>query len=324
MIDRSELFSLYKDAFPYDSDDYANYFISSVEDDDVLTAKRDGKIVSAGYLVHKNAEIFGEKIETDYLSAVGTLSELRGRGIVAEVMKSALEKVNRRQCAFVSLNPFNFEYYKRYGFVDASYCGKNLISGGRDYKIVRATKFDVSTLIGLYKKYSQDFTFKETVDEKYFCDLIEELAVDDENVWIVCDGGKSFAYVAIDNGEIAKFATSDFEKFKTINAFKGMAFCDFHADELAYTQMRIASVETFLSLPIYSEKKLRYGFSISDDIVTKNQGTYLVEINGNDRKVTKTSGDFDESSIDVSDLAEAFFSGSYPFNKPKVLFMDKY
>ena len=324
MIDRSELFSLYKDAFPYDSDDYANYFISSVKDDDVLIAKRDGKIVSAGYLVRKSAEIFGEKIETDYLSAVGTLSELRGRGIVAEVMKSALEKVNHRQCAFVSLNPFNFEYYKRYGFVDASYCGKDLISGGCDYRVVRATKSDASTLIGLYKKYSQDFTFKETVDEKYFCDLIEELAVDDENVWIVRDGGKAFAYVAIDNGEITKFATSDFEKFKTINAFKGMSFCDFRANKLAYTQMRIANVETFLSLPIYSEKKLRYVFSIADDIVTKNQGTYLVEINGNERKVNKTSGDFGENCMDISDLTEAFFNGSYPFNKLKVLFMDKY
>lgn len=323
MIDRSALFSLYKDAFPYDSDDYINYFMSSVRDEDIVTAKRDDKIVSAGYIVRKKAVIFGENIETSYISAVGTLSELRGRGIVSEVMKAALEKVYHRSDAFVVLNPFNFEYYKRYGFVDASYCGKDLICGGHDFYVRQAEKADAPILIGLYEKYSQSFTFKETVDEKYFCDLIEELAVDDEKVWIIYDSDNPFAYVAIDNGEITKFAMNDYEKFKTINALKGMSFCNFESDELAYTQARIVNVEAFLGLPIYSGSGTYY-FSVFDDILTGNNGTYRVEVGENERSVAKISDRIENNRMSISDLTDAFLKGQYPFKKPKVLFMDKY
>lgn len=324
MIDRRGLFSLYKDAFPYDSDDYANYFISSVPDEDIAIAKRDGKIVSAGYLVPKRASVFGKNITLDYLSAVGTLSELRGRGIVAEVMKSAIEKIYTRKGAFVSLNPFNFEYYKRYGFVDASYCGKDFISGGIDYKITKAEYDDIPVLISLYAKYSDGFTFKETVDERYFRDLIDELAVDDENVWIVYDKEIPFAYAAIDNGELTKYATDNLEKFKTINAFKGMSFCDFKSKKLAYTQMRIADAESFFCLPIYSDGIKFCEFSVRDDFIPENTGQYRIDIDGNDRLITKMSDDNSGDAVDISDLAKSFFSGQYPFKKPEILFMDKY
>lgn len=323
MIDRRELFSLYKDAFPYDSDDYADYFISSVPDDDISVAKRDGKIVSAGYLVPKKAVVFGENITLDYLSAVGTLSELRGQGIVAEVMRSAIEKTYIRKDAFVSLNPFNFEYYKRYGFVDASYYGKDLINGGIDYRIVKAKYDDIQILISLYDKYSGDFTFKETVNERYFRDLIGELAVDDENVWIVYDGKNPFAYTAIDNGELTKYATDDLEKFKKINAIKGMSFCDFKSKKLAYTQMRIANAESFLSLPIYSGNVSSYEISVCDNLIPGNNGKYRIDISGESRTVTKMSTDCGDV-VNISDLAKNFFMGQYPFKKPEVLFMDKY
>lgn len=323
MIDRRELFSLYKDAFPYDSDDYANYFISSASDDDIVVACRDGKIVSAGYLVSKNASVFGENITLDYLSAVGTLSELRGRGIVAEVMKTAIEKIYVRKDPFVSLNPFNFEYYKRYGFVDASYCGKSLINGGSEYKTVKANYEDVPILMSLYEKYSHAFTFKGTANERYFSDLIDELAVDDESIWLVYDRETPFAYAAIDNGELTKYATDDLRRFKKINAFKGMSFCDFKLKKLVYTQMRVANVESFLSLPIYSDGIGSYEISVCDNLIVENNGKYRIDIAGKDRAITKISYNNDDA-VDISDLAKSFFMGQYPFKKPDVLFMDKY
>lgn len=323
MIDKKQLFALYKDAFPYDSDDYIRYFFSSVRKENIVVVKRGGRIVSAGYLVPKNAVIFGKSIVVDYLSAVGTLSDLRGHGIAAKVIALALKKAYKSKVPLVALNPFNFEYYKRYCFVDASYCGKDLICGGYDYDITYADSSVFGKLAEIYEEYSSGFSFKEAVGEQYYQSLTDELAVDDEHVWAASDNGEIFAYIAIDNGEITKYATVDFDKFKSINALKGMSFYDFKANELAYTQMRIANVGEFLKLPIYSDLSFEHEFAVFDNIIGKNSGTYRVKYVDGEAVVRRVSKSL-RNAISVADLAQSFFNGQYPFKKPNVLFMDKY
>ena len=323
-----KLLQLYMDGFPSDSKEYAAYFISSVPEENIVTFEMDGKLVSACYIVKKRALLFDCNIEVDYLSAVSTLSAYRGRGLVSNVIKPALCKMRNGNAVFAALYPFDYNYYLRYGFVNASYCGKTLICGGKDYKIKKAEACDKNELKKIYDVFSEKFNFFEVYDESFFESYIQELAIDDGAIYIAYDKkNKPFAFSAIDNGSMAKHAFLNCGAFKKINYFKGMTCENFSAGKSAYVQMRIVNVEKFLESDIFRNKKTSFTIKVSDDIISENNGVFVSEFSKGKRRVYKT----DEKALknsdkkyDVTSLANAFFKGEWPFNPPKTLFMDKY
>lgn len=322
-----KLLALYMDGFPSDSKEYAAYFISSVPENNIITYEVDGKLVSACYIVPKSAELFGKNVQVDYLSAVSTLSEYRGRGLVANVINRALRNMRAGQTVFAALYPFDYNYYHRYDFVEASYCGKTLICGGKDYKVKKAEYGDVSVLKNIYEEFSKEFNFVESYDESYFENYIKELGIDGGGIYIAYDKlNKPFAFLAIDNGAVAKHAYLNYGAFKKINYFKGMTCENFSYRKSAFVQMRIVNVEKLFSYNVFRNKKMNFVIRVSDDAIDENNGIFVIKTVGGVRKVYKSEEQNIriDRSYDIKSLGEAFFCGKYPFKKLKTLFMDKY
>jgi len=325
VIDRSRLLKLYIDGFPHDSEDYAKYFISTIPDKDIAAVCDGEDIVSAGYLVPKRAVLYGKEIKLDYFSAISTQSLLRGRGIVSRVVNELLQKSFNAGAVFAALNPFNFEYYKRYGFVDASYCGKKVIRGGKNFTVKKAAFTDCDILADIFYEYSAGFDFRQQCDADYFKSLIEELAVDDGRIDLVYYKDKPIAYAVIDCGELTKYAVIKRRSIDNVAEFKGMSYDDFTRKELVFTQMRIVNVKRLLGLDVFVEKSFQYVFKIRDGIIRDNNGIFMVERKNNLLSVELLDGDCGGAdSVDVSKLGRDFFNGVYPFKKTKVLFMDKF
>lgn len=325
MIDRSQLLKLYNDGFPHDSDDYARYFISSIPDNNIATVSDGKNIVSAGYLVPKRAVLYGKEIKIDYFSAISTQSLFRGRGIVFGVIRELLEKSFVGGAVFAALNPFNFEYYKRYGFVDASYCGKRVINGGKNFIIKRADYSDCDVLADIFLDYSAEFDFRQLCDTSYFKSLIDELSIDDGRIDLIYYKNKPVAYVVIDCGELTKYAAFRHRNIDDIAEFKGMSYDDFARKELVFTQMRIVNVRRLLEFDIFAEKNFQYVFNIRDEIIAENNGIFKVVCRNNQVSVEAIDDECREAkAIDIAELGRNFFNGIYPFRKSKVLFMDKF
>ncbi len=313
-----ELVKLYVDGFPKDGIFYARYFVEKANEDNVVILRENDDIVSVAYIVDKLAFLEGKKFPICYLSAVSTLTEKRGRGLVANVIKNAVSKISQRGIPFVVLYPFDFNYYKKYGFITASYCGNAQILGGYPHKHHIATVEDIPNLIEIYNSYVEQFNFYQIVDRQYFIDLFSELAVDGGKIFI-SDTNEFF--VVVEGGEITRYAYKNRDIFTHFNELANMSFSDFLQKDKPYIQMRIASFEDFLSLNIY-ENDGRFTFNISDDLVKDNDGSYVVTKIGNDISVKKSTKSDNERSI-IS-IFNDFLEGKFPFKKQRIMFMDKY
>ncbi len=313
-----QLVKLYIDAFPSDGIKYAEHFVSKVNENNIVTLEDNGNLVSVAYIVEKTADFNDKFLPVSYLSAVSTITEKRGQGLIKSVIQKALLKVASRSVPLVALYPFSFEYYKRFGFINASYCGKNQIVGGIKQRFHIATREDIPFLIDIYGKFAKEFSLYQTTNEQYYIDLFSELDVDGGRIYLsdACD-----FYAVVEGGEISRYAYTNKEKFISFDELKGYKFSDFTENDTPYIQMRIASINDFLSLDLYQNDG-EYIFSVYDDMIEENCGNFLVVKKKGNIIVDKTSNTNTVQSI--SSLLQSFLSGYAPFKKVKTMFMDKY
>lgn len=104
--------ALYKEGFPEDSDEYVEWFLNNKEYVVALNAEH----TSALYLVPKRIRMHGNELDVTYIVAFSAAKSARGTGAAAEVMNASIEYEREKGTPFIFLSPFNYEYYKQYGF----------------------------------------------------------------------------------------------------------------------------------------------------------------------------------------------------------------
>jgi predicted acetyltransferase len=120
----NELKELYRDGFPEDNDGDVAAFFARVKPDCAAYVERDGRIVSAGYIMDKPAKLFGQVTKLPYLSALSTRTGCRGKGEIRAVIAMLFNRLYRRGDFVCALYPFSYGYYTRFGFCDISFCGE--------------------------------------------------------------------------------------------------------------------------------------------------------------------------------------------------------
>ena len=117
--DYDELKNLWKTVFG-DEDDVIDYFFANtVKPSDVYACRKDGRIVSAFYLIDSSVIDKNNNISAKYLYAAATLPEYRRQGIMGEMIKYASEYIRKRSADVLFLYPANnnlYDYYAKLGF----------------------------------------------------------------------------------------------------------------------------------------------------------------------------------------------------------------
>jgi predicted acetyltransferase len=324
IINKEKLIELYLDGFPTDGEKFARYFVSARTDDEIAVALCDDKVVSVGYLIDKKGELFGKELTLPYFSALSTISNFRGKGYIGQVIIKLLNKALKKSAPFVALSPFSDSFYKKFDFVDASYCGKTQISGISSYQIKPCEKND---FIRMYNDFTKDYSFKLIYGENEYENLKEELELYGQLLSLHDNQGKVVAVVACDDKNIFKYAHEKSFSLETVEELKGKILRDFSKKEKVFAQIRLASVEDFFKSVRYQEDNFSYSIRLTDDILEENSGVYTVVSEQGKISVFKLPSKVKiAATVDytAAELIKAFLDGVYPFVKPSVHFQDEY
>jgi len=181
---KQKLIDLYIDGFPEDSQNYVDYFFANKYSAENVIWKEEldcggwktgaglgaysgGNIVALLHLIYKRMNIGGRVFDCPYIVAASTNSAYRRQGHMADVMAESLRECFRRGDFISALNPFDYRFYAKYGYVAFCYGSEILLSeqrtAGRDEQS-RETSFDYSVrdlglddFYRLYKKANEGY-----------------------------------------------------------------------------------------------------------------------------------------------------------------------
>lgn len=118
--DYPELKNLWQTVFG-DSDDVLDCFFENTADAaNVFACRKDGKIVSAFYLIDSSIIENNKKYSAKYLYAAATLPEYRRQGIMGDMIKYASELLKIKGTDILFLYPADdklYDYYSKLGFL---------------------------------------------------------------------------------------------------------------------------------------------------------------------------------------------------------------
>lgn len=317
------LLAIYLDGFPEDGEAYARYFLSNMPAENVFVGRERGEIVSAGYLVPKRAELFGAAATVGYLSALATLRESRGKGIIGGVIGDILREAGRRGYPLVALSPFDGDYYRRYGFSDGVTARRTTVAGGREYRLKRAERADIPEIVALYEEMTRGCEIRQLFGPSEAAALMEELDVDASAAFLVMSGNRAFAFATVEHGEITHLFTPERDKFDKVAAFTSLRYFATGEGE-PFIQLRAANAQALLSLPVYREGVRETALCIRDDIIAANNGCYRVTV-GRGKIDCKAADEREcEFTFRAEKLVGAILGGKGPFAGGRAFFTDRY
>lgn len=117
--DYPELKSLWETVFGDDDDVIDYFFENTVNAAEIYAYRKDGRIVSAFYLIDSSVTDKNKKLNAKYLYAAATLPEYRRNGIMGEMIKYAADYCRKRNTDVIFLYPADdalYNYYAKLGF----------------------------------------------------------------------------------------------------------------------------------------------------------------------------------------------------------------
>ena len=193
--EKKETIPLWKACFPEDTDRYLDYYYQEkAKDNRILAKKEDGKIITMlhrnPYKIHMRDKLW----EADYIVAVATEENHRGRGHMREVLTKALRDMNLEGRPFTFLMPaaeaiylpFDFRFvWKKPRLVLKRQAEETLekvpVSGEADWE--KAGQFMEKWLA----ERSQIYTFRDTA---YVRRLLRELESEDGELYFLKGEGE--------------------------------------------------------------------------------------------------------------------------------------
>ncbi len=140
------------------------YFNVKYRENNTLVVYDDEMPVSSLQLLSYQLHFHGQEINTSYIVGVDTLPEARGKGYVKALLKESLMIMKERGQMISILLPFQYEFYRKYGWETCYYhkryeikptALKSLIN---QYGQLRPINFqkDTGQLMQIYKKFTQN------------------------------------------------------------------------------------------------------------------------------------------------------------------------
>lgn len=200
---------LYEEVFPEDSQSFVDYYYTEkTKDNQIYAAEEDGCIQAMLHLNPYVLMVNGAEKPVDYIVAVATREKYRRRGLMAELMHTALKDMYKEGKAFTFLMPAAERIYLPHDFrtvyeQERKVLGSEEVilkeAGKQGMEAVPAKEEDAFLLARTAQKYLRErYQVYARRDEGYYIRLFKEL---------LSDGGK--LYLFRKDGEIRDYRIFD-------------------------------------------------------------------------------------------------------------------
>lgn len=321
--DGNLLKALWKAGFN-DTDDYINLFFKMLYKKGNAVYKKQGEeIISALYLLPFNMSFNGYIVKTAYLCGAATLPEYRGKGLMSELMNTAIKRLADDNIPFCTLIPANeglFDYYSRFGFADI-YKTKKIRVKREEFDKKSLITFDkidnAKEITDLYNNEIGRKDFAHLRTKEYFEFLLKEAELLNGKVlkiiknnefcgymFCFCDFIKEFVLknITFDEYAAAAFKYLKMEELEFVTPF------DFSYEDGAVKRagmLRIIDCEKVLNLWAEKMPQKSHIISVADKQIEKNNGVFKIEKG----KVSRTD-EKAEVKTDIKDLANMIADSS--------------
>ena len=320
--EKKETIPLWKACFPEDTDRYLDYYYQEkAKDNRILAKKEDGKIITMlhrnPYKIHMRDELW----EADYIVAVATEENHRGRGHMREVLTKALRDMNLEGRPFTFLMPaaeaiylpFDFRFvWKKPRLVlkrpAEEILEKVPVSGEADWE--KAGQFMEKWLA----ERSQIYTFRDTA---YVRRLLRELESEDGELYFLKGEGEEPLGLQGLTGREKKDQALLYAREGLFEEKEGKTGI----------MARITALREFL--PAFSlnvPESLTLNLEVEDKLIPENEGSFFwsldeqgssVELSQNNREMQAAQRIW-TLKTDIGDLASWLFG----YEKPEELWPD--
>ena len=320
--EKKETIPLWKACFPEDTDRYLDYYYQEkAKDNRILAKKEDGKIITMlhrnPYKIHMRDKLW----EADYIVAVATEENHRGRGHMREVLTKALRDMNLEGRPFTFLMPaaeaiylpFDFRFvWKKPRLVlkrpAEEILEKVPVSGEADWE--KAGQFMEKWLA----ERSQIYTFRDTA---YVRRLLRELESEDGELYFLKGEGEEPLGLQGLTGREKKDQALLYAREGLFEEKEGKTGI----------MARITALREFL--PAFSlnvPESLTLNLEVEDKLIPENEGSFFwsldeqgssVELSENDREMQAAQRIW-TLKTDIGDLASWLFG----YEKPEELWPD--
>ena len=320
--EKKETIPLWKACFPEDTDRYLDYYYQEkAKDNRILAKKEDGKIITMlhrnPYKIHMRDKLW----EADYIVAVATEENHRGRGHMREVLTKALRDMNLEGRPFTFLMPaaeaiylpFDFRFvWKKPRLVLKRQAEETLekvpVSGEADWE--KAGQFMEKWLA----ERSQIYTFRDTA---YVRRLLRELESEDGELYFLKGEGEEPLGLQGLTGREKKDQALLYAREGLFEEKEGKTGI----------MARITALREFL--PAFSlnvPESLTLNLEVEDKLIPENEGSFFwsldeqgssVELSQNNREMQAAQRIW-TLKTDIGELASWLFG----YEKPEELWPD--
>jgi len=326
-----QLKSLYKDGFPKDKEEFVEHFFSDIKKGNIFCIEEKGELLGAGYIKYKNARLLSEKQKVPYLVAISTNSQHRNKGISKLVISGLFYKLYDRGEAFCFLNPFDSNFYKKFGFTDVSFCCNEILNGNKNIELkVYSTITEplIAQVVKLHNKSVKNFSNKQILTKSDLNKKVAEFNAEKCSFATIenCSGKAMSAFCIFNDTELLYYITDDIELLKNCFKLQGLKFTNLFCGSTPYIQARIVSVMAALEKSVLLKDS--FVIKVTDSIIEENNKVLEVlkckESRGN-RNEVRVSDKRCDIEVDISALTSLILVGDgVNFKKQTNYFLDMY
>lgn len=293
MSTKNDFSKIFRESFKVPAG-WSEWFLNDVYcDEDLVSLQVDDRTVSVLLMSPYTMSFHGRELPAAYFSCVATARAERGKGYMRHLMINALHAAEERGYAFATLIPEThrlYFFYDRFGFSTVFY---------RDEQ--RYTSLHIFTRPEDYEPVEPAFSLFESLERLNPNCLLHtrrdfEAAMHD----LKLDGGIAVAVRASDDSAAMAFATTG-----NVTSVKALYATDDIAAEAALElvraeagekplvvmanpgdrtgalkargMLRIIDVESVLTTLAEAYPRLKMTIKVSDDILARNNGIYIIE-----------------------------------------------
>lgn len=206
--DKSEVYDLWKHAYPNQNRNYLNFYFKNLFDKGVcLLLEQDNRIVSSLQMNTHVIKFNGKRLMSGYILGVSTLPDYRRRGHMRNLMESAIDEAQHNHL-FTMIKAFNPKLYEQFGFQCVYYHKQYTIYREFLHKVTSTNvtyTADPSELLEVYREFIRHFDGAYERDVEYYTTFLAELMVNQKKMLVYrASGGKVMGYVVyqVKNSEV--------------------------------------------------------------------------------------------------------------------------
>lgn len=201
--DKDTLIKMWEYCFD-DTNEFVDwYFKTKYSAENTIGVYEDERMVSSLHILPYSMNFCDRTINTRYVVGVASFPENRGKGYVSELMKETIKIMNNENTIISLLLPFEYNYYRRYGW-DTCYSHKKyeiplkeLRGIGKNYGRFRKVKKpeDIELLNSIYKYYTLEKHGYIVRSKKDWESILYDAELEGYNAYILEKQGSPEGYI---------------------------------------------------------------------------------------------------------------------------------